>query len=146
MPIPTLIERHAQFRKLCFDSGLRIDYTDYDPDLFIDKCLRDDTSWLHSLSRWLREGVEHEKCRSPLGDTYYVPVIRHLDFFCWIFADRCETIQPQYIHDMLDPAFPEFKRGKEATFLGAPAQYFNDPVADALWMYGHKFDIYWNPN
>lgn len=147
VPAPTLIERHALFRKLCFDWGLRIDYTDYDHDLFIDKCLRDESSWLHSLSRWLEKGVEYEKCKSPRGETYYVPLIRHLDFYCWMFSDPCKTIYPQYIHDMLDPAFDgTCKRGHDYSALGAPAQYIHDCVGDAFWIYGYKLDTHWNPN
>jgi hypothetical protein len=142
VPIPTLIERHALFRKLCFDYGLRIDYTEYDHDLFIDKCLRDESSWLHSLSRWLEKGVEYEECVSPRGETYYVPIIRHLDFYCWMFSDQCRILHQQSIHDMLDPALPEWKRGNEYTDFAVPAGHIHDCVGDAFWIYGYKFDTH----
>lgn len=49
------IEAHAVFRQACFDYGIPLDYTDWTAEGFINKTLKDKTSWFYSFSLWVNE-------------------------------------------------------------------------------------------
>ena len=59
--IPDVIKGHSIYRRVCFEQGLPIDYTDFVPDYFFTKCLKDDTSWFYFFGKWCQMRGEHVK-------------------------------------------------------------------------------------
>ena len=126
--ISLVVKSHRSFRRLCFKNGIKINYLEYDPELFLRKCAKDETSWFHLFAKLFKN-----KRPTLLTKTYSIKY--DLDLFVWMMnrPGHFTRVNNWYLIDIhcniRDLAVLEIP------FIVAPSTIILDLPIDLLYIY-----------